>query len=268
MTNPGLPLPCDRRFATWAYVGGLALTLATACSPTPPPRSPLAMEPIGTVPLISHADEPDDGEAFTTPNSGTPSPFKESACAGGDFDALDQVLRHCETAMPRPSDLPDGIADKLQIRVRANAPSVERGGRLELTVTLRNMSKEPLPLYFSGAPLPRFDVETVDAKGKRADVPRGKPPPWPKGTDAKSAEVRASRVTLAPGASGSVTLPWRAVTYRWAPELAGSWEGRGFPRAASKPLSKGRYTLRFVVPILGVFEQGKLDTPILAVTVQ
>lgn len=227
------------------------------------------MEPIGTVADVPRvANEPDDGEAFTTPNSGTPSPFKESACSGGDFDALDDVLRRCEAPMPQSSDLPSGIADKLQIRVRANAPSVARSGRLELTVTLQNVSNEPLTLYFSGAPSPRFDVEAIDAKGRRVDVPKGKPPPWPKGAEAKNAPVRAARVTLSPGASGTISLPWRAVTYRWAPELADSWEGRGYPRAPSTPLAKGRYTLRFVVPLLGVFEKGELDIPILAVTVR
>lgn len=258
-----------RRPTAWACAGGLVATFASACSPAPSPRSPLEMEPIGTVPDVPRvANEPDDGESFTTPNSGTPSPVKEAACSGGDFDALDDVLRRCEAPMPQPSELPSGIADKLQIRVRANAPSVERSGRLELTLTLQNVSNEPLTLYFSGAPSPRFDVEAIDAKGRRVDVPKGKPPPWPKGTEAQHTSVRAARVTLSPGTSGTIVIPWRAVTYRWAPDLATSWEGRGYPRAASGPLAKGRYTLRFVVPLLGVFEKGELELPILAVTVR
>jgi hypothetical protein len=112
--------------------------------------------------------------------------------------------------------------------------------------------------------VPRFDIEAVESKGRRVDLPTGKPP---KTLTAPAREVKAARVTLAPGETARVKIPWEAVKFRWAPERAKSWEGRGYPRAPAGPLGAGKYTLRVVLPLIGVFEKGELDVPKVAIDV-
>jgi len=216
------------------------------------------MAPIGTVPIKERtADEPDGG-ATTTPNSGTPSAAKEAACTSGDFESLEEALKQCDSAMPRAGDVPSGMRDKLEVRVISGTPSISPGGRVDLTLTLKNKSGEPLPLYFSGDPNPRFEVEALDAKGRRVDLPTGKPPKTP---TVPTRDVKSARITLAPGGTARVKIPWDAVKTRWAPEKAKSWEGRGYPRAGAGPLAAGKYTLRIVLPLIGVFEKGELELP-------
>jgi hypothetical protein len=247
-----------RNFARRTLVA-LALhgILFAGCA-VPNKRKPIEMAPIGTVPIIARTVEEPDGGTTTTPNSGTPSAAKEAACTGGDFEALDETLRQCDSSMPRAGDVPSGMRDKLEVRVTAAAPSVTPGGRVDLTLTLRNKSSEPLPLFFSGYPEARFDVEAVDAKGRRVDLPAGKAPKSPA---VPPRDVKASRITLSPGGTARVKIPWDAVKMRWAPDKAKTWDGRGYPRVPYGSLASGKYTLRVVVPLLGVFEKGELELP-------
>lgn len=249
------------------HSGGVALAVlafvAAGCS-HPTQRKPIEMAPIGTVPIITRTADEADGGATTTPNSGTPSAAKEAACTSDDFEALEDALKQCDSKMPRGGDVPSGMRDKLEVKVTSATPSTTPGGRVDLTITLKNKSNEPLPLYFTGDPTPRFDVEAVDTKGRRVDLPTGKPPKAP---TVPSRDVKASRITLAPGGTARVKIPWDAVKFRWAPEKAKSWEGRGYPRAPAGPLGAGKYTLRVVVPLVGVFEKGELDVPKLPIEV-
>lgn len=256
-TPPRRPRPRKAAHATFVALA-LQAVVCAGCTP-PKQRRPIEMAPIGTVPNVSRtADEPDGGTT-TTPNSGTPSAAKEAACTGGDFETLDETLRGCDSTMPRAGDVPSGMRDKLEVRVTASTPSITPGGRVDLTLTLKNKSSEPLPLYFSGDPTPRFEVEALDAKGKRADLPAGKPPKSPA---MPARDVKASRITLTPGGTARVKVPWDAVKTRWAPErVKGGWEGRGYPRVPSGPLGNGKYTLRVVLPLIGVFEKGELELP-------
>lgn len=235
----------------------LQVALSAACTP-PMQRKPIEMAPIGTVPIITRtADEPEGGTT-TTPNSGTPSAAKEAACTGGEFEALDDALRQCDASMPRAGDVPSAMRDKLEVRVTASTPSITPGGRVDLTVTLKNKSNEPLPLYFSGDPAPRFEVEAVDGKGRRVDLPAGKPPKSPA---LPARDVKASRITLTPGGTARVKIAWDAVKTKWAPDKIKVWDGRGYPRAPAGSLAAGKYTLRVVLPLIGVFEKGELDLP-------
>lgn len=240
----------------------LALTAAvTACEPAPVHRR-LAMVPIGTTPLVnepSAADEPIESVSTTSaPSAGAP-------CIGAEVDALDTALRGCEVPMPKASELPSVTKDKLEISLSASKPQVAPGGRLELTLTLRNRQGEPLALVFTGDPSPRVELEALDAKGKRADRPAGKPPA--SRPDAKGREAKASRFTLAPNGVARVHLAWDAVKLRWAPERQKTWEGHGPPTAPAGPLPRGKYTLRAVVPLLGVFERGDVELPKIVVDV-
>ncbi len=236
--------------------------MSTNCAPPPEPRLPLEMTPIGTVANVSRTSvEPDDGTRTTTPNSGTPSARAEGEgpCSGSNFVALNDVLPSCVTTgtVPKPRDLSSALRDKLELRVTAARPLVAPGGRVDLTLTMKNNSSEPLPLYFSfsGEPAPNFEVEAVDAKDKRVDYPSTKPPKEPAFS---SGDSKVARVTLAPGGTAHVKLAWQAVKTRWAPEaLKRGWTGRGYPRAPSTPLAPGRVTLRVVVPLLGALERSE-----------
>jgi hypothetical protein len=230
---------------------------ATGCDATKA-RKPVEMAPIGTVPIATRTAAEPVGGTTTTPNSGTPNPMKEAACAGDDFEALDEALKQCDTKMPRATDVPTGMRDKLEMRVTTATPSIAGGGRVDLTITFKNKSSEPLPLYFTGDPRPLFDVEAVDLKGHRVDLPAGKPPKAPA---VPTHDVKASRITLAPGGTARVKITWDAVKTRWAPEKVKSWDGRGYPRAPNGPLASGMYTLRIVVPLIGVFEKGDVEIP-------
>ena len=230
---------------------------ATGCGGTQQ-RKPVEMAPIGTVPIATRTATEPAGGTTTTPNSGTPSPMKEAACAGDDFEALDEALKQCDTKMPRTTDVPTGMRDKLELRVTTATPSIAGGGRVDLTITFKNKSAEPLPLYFTGDPQPKFDVEAVDLKGHRVDLPAGKPPKTPA---LPTHEVKAARITLAPGGTARVKITWDAVKTRWAPEKVKTWDGRGYPRAPAGPLAAGKYTLRIVLPLVGVFEKGDFELP-------
>ena len=221
-------------------------------------RKPVEMAPIGTVKIATRTAVEPEGGTTTTPNSGTPPPMKEAACASDDFEALEDALRQCDAKMPGSADVPTGMRDKLELRVTSGTPSIAAGGRVDLTVTFKNKSNEPLPLYFTGDPSPKFDVEAVDSKGHRVDLPAGKPPKTPA---LPTREVKASRITLAPGGTARVKIAWDAVKTRWAPEKVKTWDGRGYPRAPAGPLPAGKYTLRIVLPLVGVFEKGELEPP-------
>ncbi len=240
-----------------AVIAALAVNgvVSIACDP-PKVRKPVEMAPIGTVPIITRTvEEPDAGGTTTSPNSATSSIVKDASCTSAEFETLEDVLRQCGSPMPRGGDVPGGMKDKLEVRVVAGTPSITPGGRVDLTVTLKNKSSEPLPLYFTGAPTPSFEIEAVDGKGKRVDLPTGKAPKTPA---VPARDVKAARITLAPGGTARVKIPWDAVKTRWAPEKAKSWEGRGYPRAPAGPLAAGKYTLRIVLPLIGELEVPKL----------
>jgi hypothetical protein len=249
---------CARKLARAAVVALATEGLLSAGCDPPAKRKPIEMAPIGTVPILTRTAVEPDGGTTTSPNSGTASASKEAACTSDDFEALEDALKQCEAKMPRSGDVPSNMRDKLDVRVTSGTPSITPGGRADLTLTLKNKSNEPLPLYFTGDPTPRFEIEAVDAKGRRVDLPTGKPPKTPV---VPTREVKAARITLAPGGTARVRIPWDAVKTRWAPEKAKTWEGRGYPRAAAGPLGTGKYTLRVVVPLVGVFEKGELDVP-------
>lgn len=239
-------------------LGGLLLLFG--CSSPRVPK-PLEMEPIGTSRDIPTTPLDDDNDSdVTTPNSGTPSPGTTS-CSASEFENLEETLRFCEVPMPRASDVPS-VKDKLDVQAVANPPSTTPGGRLEVLVTFRNKSGEPLPLYFTGEPIPRFELEALDARGRRIDLPPGKWPGYPKGFKPEPREAKAAKVTLEKNGVARVKLGWDAVKMKWAPDKAKVWEGSGYPRVPSGSLSKGKYVLRLVLPILGEIEAVKIPVEV------
>jgi hypothetical protein len=209
----------------------------------------LAMEPIGTVKPINTTQTEDKSDGgVVAPNSGTPS--KDGPCIASEFDNLEDVFRTCEVAMPKASDVPQ-VKDKLDVKVTMSSATTTPGGRVDVQIVLRNKTSEPLPIYFTGDPTPHFDLEAVDSKGRRADLPSSKWPGYPKGYKPEAREAKASRVTLDKNGSAKLRLTWDAVKTKWAPDKAKSWEGRGFPRSPSGPLPPGKYMLRLVLPLIG-----------------
>jgi hypothetical protein len=229
-------------------VFGFGTTLL-ACGHPPQPKK-LQMEPIGTlknVPTTPLEDTADGG--VTTPNSGTPSP-QASACSALDFENLAETFGACEVPMPRASEVV-ALKDKLDVKLTPSTPTATPGGRLEIQIAIRNKTNEPVPLYFSGDPTPRFDVETVDSKGRRADLPAGKWPGYPKGYKAETHEAKVNRITLDKNGTAKIKVAWDAVKTKWAPDRAKGWEGRGYPRVPSGPLASGKYSVRVFLPLLG-----------------
>lgn len=240
---------------------GAALAVALAASSAgctkPPQHKPIEMEPMGTVENVPKPEVDDTPGTTTTPNSGTPNAAKEAACTMTEVENLEVALQSCDVSMPKMSDVPS-VKDRLELKVTASTPSTAPGGRVDLVLTLRNKTSEPLPLYFTGDPNPHFDVEALDAKGRRADLPAGKWPGYPKGQKPETREVKAARITLDKNGTARVKLAWDAVKTKWAPDKTKTWEGRGYPRTPAGPLSPGKYTLRVVVPLLGDVEPPKV----------
>lgn len=238
-----------------------AFAWAVGCG-APAPRKALEMQAIGTVESVPQPEETDATPgSTTTPNSGTPDHAKEAACTMADVDDLEGALRSCEVPMPKSSDVPD-IKGRLEVRVTSSTPTTTPGGRVDLVLVLHNKTAEPLPLYFTGDPNPHFDVEALDARGRRADLPAGKWPGYPKGFKPETREVKASRITLEKNGTARVRLVWDAVKSKWAPDKAKTWEGRGYPRTPAGPMPAGKYTLRVVVPVLGELDTPKVDVAV------
>jgi hypothetical protein len=62
-------------------------------------------------------------------------------------------------------------------------------------------------------------------------------------------------VTLVAQGTGKLVVPWEAVRTKWAPEkFKGTPPEMGYPRSPAGPLAKGKYRLRVVTPLTGVFE--------------
>jgi hypothetical protein len=220
------------------------------------------MQPIGT-----WKDEPlepidESGDAgVTAPNSGITAP-PPSACSVTDPPSLEDTLHQCETQVPRAADVPP-IRDRLEVKVVAGASTTTPGGRVEVQVTLRNTGDGPLPLYFTGEPAPRFEIDATDTRGRRVDLPSTKWPGYPKGHKPEPRVTKAARITLEKNGIARVRLTWEAVKTRWAPDRAKTWEGRGYPRVHAGPLPAGKYLLRVVVPVVGDVEVPRVPIDVL-----
>ena len=142
------------------------------------------------------------------------------------------------------------------MKVSASAVKVAAGGHIDILVTFTNKSKDAIPLTFTIDPLPRFDIEAYDAKNHRVDMPPKGPPPLPSGVPARvPGDPKSARVMLAANGTARVRLGWDAVKTKWAPEkLKGTPPEKGYPRTPNGPLAKGKYVLRVVMPLVGVFE--------------
>ncbi len=214
--------------------------------------------PTADVPKPENSAGTDDTTATaptTDADAGATEPEKKpDVCTGFEIDLMNALSQSaCETPNPKADAKPRDLKTVLDVKVTASSSTVSPGGHVDLIVTFTNKGKDPLPLDFSIDPLPRFVVEAYDAKGHRADMPPGKEPA--RKDSPAAATVSTARVTIVTNGVARLTVGWDAKKTRWAPEkVKGTPPEQGYPRVAAGPLGNGKYTLRVVSPLVGIFE--------------
>lgn len=248
------------RTTTWA--GLLLFTLlgaAAGCGGSDKPAEDPSKAKADAVDPPTGGDAPTDKAGGGTPAKTAGDAPKKDICTGQDLNNLEELLNksECEVADKKPESLenPD-MKGKLEVTVGASPTKVAPGGKVDLLVTFANKTKEPMALHFRIDPLARFETEAFDAKKKRADVPATPPPPPPKGHSAPPpADQKVAKVTVGAGGKAIVRVPWDAVKMKWAPEkVRGTASEKGYPRVPNGPLAKGKYNVRVLTPLVGVFE--------------
>lgn len=193
---------------------------------------------------------------------------KKDECVGFDIGNIEDVLT--KSSCEEPNVKPDGVTavdlkGKLEVTVGASPSKVAGGGKVDLVVSFANKTAAPLTLHFRINPVPHFETEVYDAKGKRVDMPKEKTPSPPKGmSQPPPSESKSAKLTIAAHGTARARLPWEAVKMKWAPEkVRGTPAERGFPRAPNGPLPKGKYTVKVVTPLVGVSEgpEKEISTP-------
>lgn len=241
----------------------LAVTLAAACGQKKPADSAKSdkTETDGgaTEKSSSSGDDTSAGGGADSKDGGAGDDApKKDECVGFDIGNVEDILikSACEEKQA-PDAIPNvDLKGKLEVVATTSTPKVPGGGKVDIVVAFTNKSKDPLTLHFRIDPLPRFSVEAYDKKGKRVDMPAGNPPPPPK--DAKQAsptDPKAAKLTIAPNGTARARLTFDAVKTKWAPDkYKGTPPEKGYPRTAAGPLPKGKYQLRVITPLVGVFE--------------
>ena len=242
-------------------VAAFAFSAVSACGgskPTPPKDGENAA-----------TDDSDGGAAASTDGTESPAP-KGSAdpvtgekpadtkpCEGFEID-LNKVL--AQAACEAPYKDTDKAKDPkgLEVKVVPSSTRVQAGSKIDITIYFANKTKSTFPLNFTVDPEPRFDVEVYDKKtNKRVDAPVGMEPQLPSSVSgAPAPEKHTARATLVTNGTARVVIPWQAVKYKWAPadKAKGAAPGRGYPKVAAGNLPKGKYMLKVMMPLVGVFE--------------
>jgi hypothetical protein len=214
---------------------------ASAASSTDLPPS------LGSAPASSAAVGGDDTGKKNTP------------CGGFDIPDLLAVISQaaCEVPAAPANAKQREVKDVLEIKAQPDSPLVAPGSNANITITFHNKGKGDLPLDFVVDPEPRFTFEVYTLKGSRADAPPGTQPPLPQEVaNAHVPEAKTARVTLPQQGTAKLTIPWSAVKYKWASKdrARGAVPGHGYPVEANGPLPKGKYVLRVITPLTGIFE--------------
>ncbi|MGH7296485.1 MAG: hypothetical protein ACRELB_16225 [Polyangiaceae bacterium] len=224
-----------------------------------------------TADIAAPAD--DTAAPSSKPAPGDDSSKKTTPCGGFDIADLASVLSQasCEVDNANPNEQKD-VKDLLEVKVVPDSPRIAPGSTATITVTFKNKGKTDLPLSFVVDPEPRFDFEVYTLKGARVDAPRGNPPPLPEEVaNAAPPDPKIARVVLPQQGTARLTLKWNAVKYKWASKerAKGALPGHGYPRDPAGPLPKGKYILRVITPLTGVFEGGdhEVSQPRVEITV-
>lgn len=181
---------------------------------------------------------------------------KKDECSVFDEANIEGVLLKSACEVETPTGQPPDLSKKLEVKVSVMPMKVSPGGHADVLVTFANKSKEPMPLYFTIDPMPRFEIEVYDKKSQRVDLPKASPPPLPAGMAPRQpGEPKTARIILAANGTARMPLSWDAVKLKWAPEkLKGTPPEKGYPRAPNGPLPKGVYALKVLTPLTNVFE--------------
>lgn len=231
---------------------GILLALLAACGGG-------GAKPAETTKAKAETDGDTAAPAAEKDGGAAPVPEKKDVCTGFDIANLEDMLvkSDCEVPDVKPDSMPNpDLKGKLEVTLAASPTKVSPGGKVDLQVTFTNKTQQPLTLHFRIDPVARFETEVYDAKKKRVDMPAGTPPPPPKGHSAPPpADAKVARVTIAPSGYARARIPWDAVKMKWAPDkVRGTAVEKGYPRAAAGPLTRGKYSVRLVTPLVGVFE--------------
>src|SRR5207244_51495 len=135
---------------------------------TPPPSK--------TAPAPGSSDDKSSGGA-AGPGGGA----KKDECSVFDEPNLESVLLKSACESPSPTGQSPDLSKKLEVKVSVTPMKVSPGGHADVLVTFANKSKEPIPLFFTIDPMPRFEIEVYDKKSARVDLPKSSPPPLPAG---------------------------------------------------------------------------------------
>jgi hypothetical protein len=234
-----------------------------------PLRSPLTLASLallvsgcgGKAPPAASAQNGDESGAASDGKSVSATSKGDSAsakCTGFDIPDLLAMLAEpsCElpdgTIEPKEQD----VKDALDIRVSADQ-HVAPGSRTKVRLLFKNKGKTDLPLTFVVDPEARFTFELSTPKGARVDRPAGAEPALPpEVSNAPTPDKKYARVTIAANGTAGLSLSWDAVKTKWASKekAKGAVPGRGYPREPAGPLAPGKYVLRVITPLVGVFE--------------
>ena len=244
---------------TLAALAAAALLSACGGSKPPPPKE-------GD---NAATDDADGGGSGTAASSDTPAP-KSSAdpvtgekpaetkpCEGFEID-LNKVLAQAACEVPYKDTDKAKDPKGLEIKVVPSSTRIQAGSKVDITIYFANKTKGAFPLNFTVDPEPRFEVEVYDKKSnKRVDAPPGMEPQLPSSVSgAPAPEKHTARATLVTQGTARVVIPWQAVKYKWAPadKAKGAAPGRGYPKVAAGNLPKGKYMLKVIMPLVGIFE--------------
>lgn len=231
---------------------GLCLAMFTACGGKKDAENPKTGHGDGG----ADDSESADGDGGTAEGDGG---AKKDECVGFDVASLEDILSKapCEVPNQRPDSIePKDMKGQIEVKVDASPTSSAPGGKVDLLVSIANKTKEPITLNFRIDPTPRFDIEVMDKKGKRADIP-ATPPPSPKTGESQPppADPKTAKLTIAAGGTARQRVTWEAVKTAWAPEKVKGWPPeKGFPRKPAGPIAKGKYTIKVQTPLVGVAE--------------
>ncbi|MGD0677395.1 MAG: hypothetical protein ABSC94_18400 [Polyangiaceae bacterium] len=202
----------------------------------------------------SSADSDSEAAPGKTPAAGDDA----NKCTGFEIPDLLAILSQTSCELPDGSPPPKerDLKDVLDVSVSVD-PHVAPGATAKVRVVYKNKGKTDLPLDFTVDPEPRFAFKLYTLKGKRADKPAGDEPALPPElANATAPDQKVARVIIAPNGTATTTLSWDAVRYKWASKekAKGAAPGHGYPREPAGPLAKGKYVLRVVTSLVGVFE--------------
>ncbi len=242
------------RIASLAF----AALFVAACggSKTPAKGADNAEDSDAEAPASDSTDTPDAGPK-AEPITGD-KPADQKPCEGFELD-LNQVLAQAACVAARPAtDKDRDPKGTLDVKIIPSRVRIAKGDTDDLTIIFTNKGKDSFPLWFNVDPDPRIEIEVYNKKSnKRVDAPAGNEPALPESVaNAPAAEKQTARATLVTNGTAQIKVNWPAMKYKWASKdrAKGAIPGHGYPKEAVGPLPKGKYIVKVILPMFGVFE--------------